>query len=63
MCARITLMSNEFTLAPESFHESFCADIAPDDAAFYAISRPPLAGLALTEPGADPGVARPPGLE
>ena len=45
MCARITLMSNEFTLAPESFHESFCADIAPDDAAFYAISRPPSPAL------------------
>jgi pimeloyl-ACP methyl ester carboxylesterase len=29
---------SEFTLAPEGFHESFCADIPADDAAFYAIS-------------------------
>src|ERR1700755_1359836 len=31
----------EFTLAPEGFHESFCADIPADDAAFYAISQRP----------------------
>jgi pimeloyl-ACP methyl ester carboxylesterase len=41
--------SNEFTLAPGGFHESFCADIPADDAAFYAISQRPLAGVALTE--------------
>src|SRR5262245_4387820 len=40
---------DEFTLAPEGFHESFCADIPADDAAFYAISQRPLAGVALTE--------------
>jgi pimeloyl-ACP methyl ester carboxylesterase len=28
------LQSNEFTLAPEGFHESSCADIPADDAAF-----------------------------
>ena len=39
----------EFTLAPEGFHESFCADIPAADAAFYAISQRPLAGVALTE--------------
>ena len=39
----------EFTLAPEGFHESFCADIPAEDAAFYAISQRPLAGVALTE--------------
>jgi len=39
----------EFTLAPEGFHESFCADISAADAAFYAISQRPLAGVALTE--------------
>jgi pimeloyl-ACP methyl ester carboxylesterase len=39
----------EFTLAPDGFHESFCADIPADDAAFYAISQRPLAGVALTE--------------
>ena len=39
----------EFTLAPKGFHESFCADIPADDAAFYAISQRPLAGVALTE--------------
>jgi hypothetical protein len=32
---------NEFTLAPEGFHESFCADLPADDAAFYAISQRP----------------------
>src|SRR5215470_14990453 len=41
--------SAEFTLAPNGFHESFCADIPAADAAFYAISQRPLAGLALTE--------------
>jgi pimeloyl-ACP methyl ester carboxylesterase len=40
---------NEFTLAPEGFHESFCADLPADDAAFYAISQRPLAGVALAE--------------
>ena len=40
---------SEFTLAPEGFHESFCADLPADDAAFYAISQRPLAGVALTE--------------
>jgi pimeloyl-ACP methyl ester carboxylesterase len=39
----------EFTLAPDGFHESFCADIPDDEAAFYAISQRPLAGVALTE--------------
>jgi pimeloyl-ACP methyl ester carboxylesterase len=45
---------NEFTLAPEGFHESFCADIPADDAAFYAISQRPLAGVALTEAAQTP---------
>ena len=40
---------SEFTLAPEGFHESFCADIPAADAAFYAITQRPLAGVALTE--------------
>jgi pimeloyl-ACP methyl ester carboxylesterase len=40
---------NEFTLAPDGFHESFCADIPAEDAAFYAISQRPLAGVALSE--------------
>jgi pimeloyl-ACP methyl ester carboxylesterase len=44
----------EFTLAPEGFHESFCADIPADDAAFYAISQRPLAGVALTEAAGTP---------
>jgi pimeloyl-ACP methyl ester carboxylesterase len=44
----------EFTLAPEGFHESFCADIPVDDAAFYAISQRPLAGVALTEAASTP---------
>src|SRR5271154_400704 len=41
--------AKEFTLAPEGFHESFCADVPADDAAFLAISQRPLAGVALTE--------------
>ena len=45
---------NEFTLAPEGFHESFCADIPADDAAFHAISQRPLAGVALTESAPTP---------
>ena len=44
----------EFTLAPEGFHESFCADIPADDAAFYAITQRPLAGVALTEAAPTP---------
>jgi alpha/beta hydrolase family protein len=32
-----------------AFHELFCAEIPADDAAFYAISERPLAGVALTE--------------
>jgi pimeloyl-ACP methyl ester carboxylesterase len=44
----------EFTLAPEGFHESFCADIPVDDAAFYAISQRPLAGVALSEAASTP---------
>jgi pimeloyl-ACP methyl ester carboxylesterase len=45
---------NEFTLAPDGFHESFCADIPASDAAFYAISQRPLAGVALTESAPTP---------
>jgi pimeloyl-ACP methyl ester carboxylesterase len=46
--------SPEFTLAPEGFHESFCADIPADDAAFYTISQRPLAGVSLTEAAPTP---------
>ena len=45
---------SEFTLAPDGFHESFCADIPADDAAFLAISQRPLAGVALTEAAPTP---------
>ena len=45
---------SEFTLAPQGYHESFCADIPADDAAFYAITQRPLAGVALTEPASTP---------
>jgi pimeloyl-ACP methyl ester carboxylesterase len=45
---------NEFTLAPRGFHETFCADIPAADAAFYAISQRPLAGVALTEAAPTP---------
>jgi pimeloyl-ACP methyl ester carboxylesterase len=44
----------EFTLAPQGFHESFCADLAAADAAFYAISQRPLAGVALSEAASTP---------
>jgi pimeloyl-ACP methyl ester carboxylesterase len=44
----------EFTLAPDGFHESFCADIPADDAAFMAISQRPLAGVSLTEAATTP---------
>jgi pimeloyl-ACP methyl ester carboxylesterase len=44
----------EFTLAPEGFHETFCADVPADDAAFYAATQRPLAGVALTEPAQTP---------
>src|SRR5271165_2466537 len=44
----------EFTLAPQGFHQSFCADLPAADAAFYAISQRPLAGVALTEPASTP---------
>ena len=45
---------SEFTLAPEGFHQSFCADLPADDAAFYAITQRPLAGVALTEAAPTP---------
>jgi pimeloyl-ACP methyl ester carboxylesterase len=44
----------EFTLSLDGFHESFCADIPAEDAAFYAISQRPLAGIALTEAAGTP---------
>jgi pimeloyl-ACP methyl ester carboxylesterase len=44
----------EFTLALEGFHESFCADLPADDAAFYAITQRPLAGVALSEAAPTP---------
>src|SRR6476661_2277610 len=37
---------NEFTLALQGFHESFCADIPADDAAFLAIAQLPFASVA-----------------
>src|ERR1700757_181179 len=45
---------SEFTLALDGFHESFCADIPADDAAFLAISQRPLAGVALAEAAPTP---------
>ena len=44
----------EFTLAPQGFHESFCADIPADDARFLAIAQRPLAGIALAEAAPTP---------
>lgn len=45
---------NEFTLSLDGFHESFCADLPADDAAFYAITQRPLAGVSLTEAAPTP---------
>src|SRR5262245_44555996 len=45
---------SEFTLALDGFHPSFCADLPDADAAFYAISQRPLAGVALTEAAPTP---------
>ena len=45
---------SEFTLSLDGFHESFCADLPADDAAFYARSRRPLAGVALAEAAPTP---------
>jgi pimeloyl-ACP methyl ester carboxylesterase len=45
---------SEFTLAPDGFHATFCADLPADDAAFYAICQRPLAGVALTETAPTP---------
>ena len=45
---------SEFTLSLQGFHESFCADIPADDAAFLAITQRPLAGVALTEAAPTP---------
>jgi pimeloyl-ACP methyl ester carboxylesterase len=45
---------SEFTLATKGFHQSFCADLPADDAAFYAITQRPLAGVALTEAAPTP---------
>jgi pimeloyl-ACP methyl ester carboxylesterase len=39
----------EFTIAPEGFQDSFCADLPDRDAAFYAITQRPLSALALSE--------------
>ena len=46
--------AKEFTLAPNGFHASFCADIPAADAAFYAVAQRPLAGVALTEKASVP---------
>jgi pimeloyl-ACP methyl ester carboxylesterase len=45
---------SEFTLSAEGFHQSFCADVPDDDAAFLEISQRPLAGVALTEAAGTP---------
>jgi pimeloyl-ACP methyl ester carboxylesterase len=44
----------EFTLSADGFHESFCADVPADDAAFYAASQRPLAAVALSEAAPTP---------
>jgi len=46
--------SSEFTLSLDGFHQSFCADVPADDAAFLAISQRPLAGVSLTEAAPTP---------
>jgi pimeloyl-ACP methyl ester carboxylesterase len=44
----------EFSLAPNGFHESFCADLPADDAAFFASCQRPLAAVALSEAAGKP---------
>jgi pimeloyl-ACP methyl ester carboxylesterase len=44
----------EFSLAPEGFHETFCADVPADDAAFFGATQRPLAGVALSEAAPTP---------
>ena len=39
----------EFTLAPAGFHETFCADLPADQAAFMAVAQRPLSGAAFGE--------------
>ncbi|MGI5127944.1 alpha/beta fold hydrolase [Pseudonocardia sp. CA-107938] len=39
----------EFSLSPAAFPSLFCPDLPADDAAFYAVTQRPLAGVALSE--------------
>lgn len=39
----------EAWISPEGFHDSFCADLSTEDAAFMALTQRPLALVALTE--------------
>jgi pimeloyl-ACP methyl ester carboxylesterase len=51
----IVLVHGAFAaLAPQGFHESFRADLPADDAAFYAATQRPLAGIALSEAAPTP---------
>ena len=42
----------EFHIAPEGFHEVFCADVSAEDAAFLAIAQRPLSAVAFGEKAA-----------
>jgi pimeloyl-ACP methyl ester carboxylesterase len=53
---------NEFTLAPEGFHEPFCADVPADDAAFLRDLPAPPRRCRAHRGRADSGVAQPSGL-
>jgi hypothetical protein len=53
---------SEFTLAPEGFHESFCANLPAAEAAFYVIIQPPLARAGAHRGRSDTCLAQPSGV-
>jgi hypothetical protein len=53
---------NEFTLAPAGFHESFCADVQADDAAFYPHHPAPPRRCGTHRSRTDPSLAQPSNL-
>ena len=44
----------EAWITPDGFHDSFCADLSAEDAAFMALTQRPLALVALTESAPPP---------
>jgi pimeloyl-ACP methyl ester carboxylesterase len=46
--------TTDLYIAPESFHEVFCADVSAEEAAMLAATQRPATQEALTEPSGDP---------